>query len=79
MEFEWDDVKRQMNIEKHGIDFLDVLELFDRKPQIKKSPYPEEERFLATGILRGRRITVVYTLREDRIRLISARKARKNE
>ncbi len=27
--FEWDDAKRQLNIERHGIDFVDVPALFD--------------------------------------------------
>ncbi len=79
MEFEWDETKREINIEKHGIDFLDVLELFAQKPRVKKSSYPEENRFLATGTLNNRKITVVYTIRESRIRIISVRRARKNE
>jgi uncharacterized protein len=62
MEFEWDETKREINIEKHGIDFLDVLELFNQKPRVKKSSYLEENRFLATGTVMNRNITVVYTM-----------------
>jgi uncharacterized DUF497 family protein len=38
-----------------------------------------ESRYLAIGLYRGREITVVYTVRDEKIRLISARRARKNE
>ena len=33
MEFEWDDAKRLSNIEKHGIDFRDALDVFDARPR----------------------------------------------
>jgi len=31
MEFEWDEAKRQANILKHGIDFVDAGAIFDRR------------------------------------------------
>lgn len=30
MRFDWDETKNQTNILKHGIDFLDVIEMFDQ-------------------------------------------------
>ncbi|MBZ9845240.1 BrnT family toxin [Mesorhizobium sp. CA5] len=39
----------------------------------------EEERFIGIGIVNGLVLTVVYTERGDRIRLISARKATRHE
>jgi uncharacterized DUF497 family protein len=30
MNFEWDEEKRWVNLKKHGIDFVDVAEMFDR-------------------------------------------------
>jgi uncharacterized protein len=29
MKFEWDEAKRRLNLKKHGIDFIDILEAFD--------------------------------------------------
>ncbi|MGO9450949.1 MAG: BrnT family toxin [Candidatus Binataceae bacterium] len=41
---------------------------------------PNEERFVALGIgSMGRILVVIYTTREDRIRIISARKATRQE
>ena len=81
MEFEWDEAKRRKNLEKHGIDFVrakqirldDVLEV--RSAQHRYS----EPRHLAYGLISGRIIAVVFTWRGDKIRLISARRARHHE
>lgn len=54
MEFEWDENKRESNFEKHGIDFLDVLELFEQQPHIKKSPYEYEEKYLQKPLKEGK-------------------------
>jgi uncharacterized DUF497 family protein len=78
MNFEWDENKRQRNIEKHTLDFLDAVQLFDGRPVVSTySPRGEEERWATTGVLEGRFITVVWTPRgENTVRLISARRAR---
>lgn len=78
MDFEWDENKRQRNIEKHTLDFLDAVQLFDGRPVVSTySPRGEEERWATTGVLEGRFITVVWTPRgENTVRLISARRAR---
>ena len=34
MSYEWDEQKRQVNLKKHGVDFIDVEELFDGNEQI---------------------------------------------
>ena len=79
MQFEWDERKNQANIAKHGIDFEDAATIFDAPHIVKRSDSHKEERWLATGEVEGRKITVVYTMRWERLRIISARKARKNE
>ena len=80
MEFEWDDAKRRSNPAKHGIDFLDARRLFDGRPAVTtRSPHPDEERYLTTGIIGGRFVTAVWTRREAAIRIISARRARDGE
>ncbi len=81
MRFEWDPRKRALNLRKHGIAFEDAIELFEQ-------PYLEdpddrleygEPRFVAVGEMRGRVIAVVYASREGKRRIISARKATKDE
>ena len=80
MEFEWDEAKRRQNLVKHGIDFLDVEELFDGRPVLTRSSHRcGEERFATTGKLQGRLSTVIWTTRGASIRLISARRARDAE
>ncbi|MEM9273313.1 MAG: BrnT family toxin [Cyanobacteria bacterium P01_F01_bin.143] len=81
MEFEWDETKRLANLRKHGIDFTDVPTVFDGNVlTIEDDRYSYgEQRFVTFGLLQGRVIAVVHTEREDRIRIISARKATKYE
>lgn len=80
MEFEWDEAKRQRNPAKHRIDFLDVRQLFEGRALVTlRSPYPDEGRYLTSGIIHGRFVTVVWRRRDGAIRLISARRARDAE
>ena len=79
--FEWDENKRQANIHKHGIDFVDILPLFEGDIfTIEDRRYDyKETRFITFGLLRVRVIVVVHTERNGNLRIISARKATKNE
>ena len=81
MSYEWDEQKRQINIKKHGLDFVDVTALFDG--EIVTLPDERfdygETRLIVMGILRDQVVVVVYTERGENIRIISARKATKNE
>lgn len=77
--FEWDEAKRRFNREKHGIDFDDARRLFDEPFLLRRSEFPDEERWLALGWMQGREIVVVFTIRDGRRRLISARRARTHE
>ncbi len=81
MKIEWDENKRQSNARKHGIDFSDVYRIFDSEVVLIEDDRHDygEMRFIAFGLLFGYVIAVVYVLRGDVIRLISARKAGKNE
>lgn len=81
MEFVWDETKRLGNLRKHGIDFIDVPEVFDGDTvTVEDDRYSYgEQRFITFGLLQGRIIAVVYTERSDCIRIISARKATKYE
>ena len=80
MSFEWDEWKRSANLEKHGLDFVDAIEVFEAPYVVVPSSYKgEEERFLAIGLLAERIVTVVYTTRSEAIRIISFRRARHEE
>lgn len=82
MEFEWDERKRQTNLEKHGLDFFDVAEVFEAPHIIvpsKSTTTDTEKRFLGIGMCRDRCVTVIYTIRSDSIRVISFRRARHEE
>jgi uncharacterized protein len=80
MDFEWDEEKRLANIEKHGIDFVDAVSLFD-DPHLVGSARTVggEERRLATGMIEDSYVTAVFTMRGPIIRIISMRRARDGE
>lgn len=84
MTFEWDDNKEQINIKKHGIDFETASHVFDGYyVDIYDEKHSDfEDRYIAIGIINQITciVTVVYTERGDNtIRIISARKATKEE
>ena len=79
MEFEWDEAKRLLVLAKHRLDFADALFVFDGLHVILAARSEVEAREIAVGLLGERMVAVVFTRRGDRIRLISARGARKNE
>jgi uncharacterized DUF497 family protein len=80
MEFEWDEPKRQSNIEKHEIDFVDIQAIFDGRPILTgPSDRSEESRSLTVGELEGIFYSVIWTWRGDVLRIISARRARDAE
>jgi uncharacterized DUF497 family protein len=65
------------NLRKHGIDFADAATaLEDASALTVSDPDPDEDRFATLGRdALGRLLVVVYTWRNDEIRLISAQKA----
>ena len=81
MNFDWDPSKAIANIKKHGIDFADAVTVFDDLNAVTIDDFDyEEQRFITIAMdAFGRILVVVYTWRGDNIRLISARKAIKNE
>ncbi len=81
MRFEWDEAKRESNILKHGIDFIDVENVFEGETVTildDRFDYAED-RFITLGLLDGRVVVIVHTETNDEIRIISARKATNNE
>lgn len=81
MNFEWDEDKRQSNLEKHGFDFVGIKALFEGETVTifdNRFDYGEE-RFITFGLLDSRVIAVAHTETDTVIRIISVRKATKNE
>jgi uncharacterized protein len=81
-EFEWDDAKAEANLRKHKISFRAASRVFDDALVLIERDLTEdydEDRFVATGLVEALLVTVAYTNRGDRIRIISARKAGSNE
>ena len=79
--FEWEEAKRQANISKHGIDFLDLPKMFER-PILDDYDHQHsgrEDRWRAIGLLQGRVVFCVYTLRDGKRRIITARPATQRE
>lgn len=81
LEFEWDEEKRQSNLKKHGVDLIQARQIFEGYTvEFADNRYNYgEERFVAIGQAGVQVLTVVYTVRSEVIRLISARKATKDE
>ncbi|MCC6299372.1 MAG: BrnT family toxin [Anaerolineales bacterium] len=81
MQFEWDENKRRANIQKHGIDFIDAVVIFNGDIVVildERFDY-SETRYIAFGLLKSKVIVVAYTERGEKVRIISARKALKHE
>ncbi|NOX26888.1 MAG: BrnT family toxin [Gammaproteobacteria bacterium] len=82
MKFEWDEAKNAVNLQKHGIDFADVVEIFDGVMLVQRDEREDygEERWIGIGPVQSSLLVVIYTERHgDTLRLISARKATKYE
>ena len=82
MQFEWDEAKNIENIRKHEIDFSDVFEMFNGPMLIELDTRLDygEERLFGIGFLGNGVAVAIWTERQDNvIRIISARRANKNE
>jgi uncharacterized DUF497 family protein len=81
-DFEWDPVKAEANLRKHSVSFLKAIQVFSDSARVELSDISderEEDRWLAIGRVEPYILLVVFTQREGRIRLISARKANRGE
>jgi uncharacterized DUF497 family protein len=84
-EFEWDENKNQSNIIKHGLSFDEIVAIFTDPNLVTlqgKDGENGEARFMSIGrlpLFDSIVVVVVYTDRNERRRIISARKASKKE
>ena len=80
MEFEYDEVKSKRNKEKHGIDFVEAQLLWDDPERMEIPAKTEDEtRCVVIGKIAGKHWSVIVTYRENKTRIISARRSRKEE
>jgi uncharacterized protein len=78
VEFEWDPSKARINLRKHGVPFRFATAVFldeNRLERLDSSEDYAEDHWITVGLAGGFELTVVYTMRGERIRIISARKA----
>jgi len=75
--YEWDPRKAASNLRKHDIDFADAVTVFEDELALTIDDDDlDEKRFVTIGMeALARVLVVVYTWRDDNIRIISARKA----
>lgn len=80
--FVWDEAKRKSNLKKHGLDFIDAHLVYDDPDKSTYVGKNEDERRwmdIALVAIKGRMLALVYTEREDDVRVISFRSASREE
>ena len=80
--FEWDEAKADANLRKHGISFASATQILLDQDALEldaSRPPDGEVRRKVIGMIDDRLFTVVFTLRGDVRRLISARRANPKE
>ena len=80
MKFEFDDKKSGTNKTKHGIDFIEAQELWNDIDLLEiPAKTTDEPRSLVVGKIDEKHWAAIITYRADNIRIISVRRARKEE
>jgi uncharacterized DUF497 family protein len=80
--FEWDATKARRNYQKHGVSFHTATKAFADPFMVEILDDREnygEERFLLIGMADGELLSIIYSERQGRFRLITARRATKDE
>ena len=81
MEYEWDENKRETNLEKHGVDFETVRNFYWETATVFEDLRFDygERRFSAFGLIGNRLYVIAFARREKMVRVISLRKANSRE
>lgn len=80
MDFEFDKKKSQSNAQKHGIDFEEAQCLWqDERRLVVEARSETEARYALIARYADKLWTAIYTVRKDRIRIISVRRSRHGE
>jgi len=76
--YEWDEEKRLHNLKEHGLDFRRAKLVYENPNKITlRSTYPDEERLIDMAEVEERVLLLVYTIRNEKIRCISLRYAKR--
>jgi uncharacterized protein len=82
-QFEWNPAKAKTNLAKHDVSFNEASTVFDDPMFITvldDEHSQDEQRYITIGLSKdGQLLMVAHTERDNRVRIISARKATKNE
>ena len=81
IKFTWDEVKRQTNLRKHGLDFAEAESVFHGVTftfEDERFEYAEQ-RFVTIGMLGNEVVVIAHTQWEKEIRVISMRQATRHE
>jgi uncharacterized protein len=81
-DFEWDDAKAAENLARHGVSFEAARLAFDDVFAVVREDRRQnygEDRFILLGMVEERLLAVAYTMRDERVRIISARIAEPRE
>jgi uncharacterized protein len=80
MQLEWNERKRQETLRERGLDFADAKLFFDGRPVLTEpSSRDDEQRWRSTTIIAGDFVTMIWTMREDALRVITMRRAHAKE
>ena len=81
MRFTWREAKRRINLQDHGFDFVDAKNAFEGNTLTIPDDLDDygEKRFVTLAFLQGIVVVIAHTESDDLIRIISMRKATKNE
>lgn len=80
MDYEWDEVKRQGNLRKRGLDFMDAELVFEASIKVTvDATHADDGRYADLAEVNGRVLMLVYTLRQQTVRCISLRVASRRE
>ena len=80
MEFEFDIAKSRTNKIKHGIDFIEAQLLWEDSERVEIPAKTEDElRLMVIGLIGNKHWSAVITYRNDKTRIISARRSQREE
>ena len=82
VDFEWDEEKNRRNKKKHAVSFERARAVFEDRGAwdfLDDREEYGEDRWMTVGMVSAEFLAVVYTQREERIRIISARRATREE
>ncbi len=81
MRFTWHEAKRQLTLQKRGLDFAQAEQVFTGPTFTFEDDRRDygEERFVTLGLMGEKVVVIVHTESEDEIRVISMREASKHE